>query len=101
MRLITRAFAVSTLALTLAGGIVVAQDRGDQDHRDQGHYVKHDDWKKGRHLQHDDWNRGSQVADWHTRNLRQPPKGYEWRLIDGQYVCANTDGVIFQVVVAH
>jgi Ni/Co efflux regulator RcnB len=99
MRLVHRAIAISTLALTLAGGIAVAQEgRPDQDHHD--HYVKHDDWKKGRHIQREDWNRGEQVADWRAYHLHEPPKGYEWRRIDGQYVCAKSDGVIFKVVVA-
>jgi Ni/Co efflux regulator RcnB len=101
MRLVHRAIAISTLALTLAGGVAIAQEgRPDQDHHDQSHYVKHDDWKKGRHIQREDWNRGEQVADWRAYHLHEPPKGYEWRRIDGQYVCAKSDGVIFKVVVA-
>jgi Ni/Co efflux regulator RcnB len=85
-----RAFAVSTLALTLAGGFALAQP---------GHYVKHPEWKKGYHMSSSDWGRGSQV-DWHAQHLRQPPAGYEWRMIDGNYVCANTSGVVFSVQVA-
>jgi Ni/Co efflux regulator RcnB len=100
MRLVHRAVAVSTLALTLAGGIAVAQDHPDQDHPDQSHYVRHDDWKKGNHIQNEDWSRGARVDDWKAHHLHQPPAGYEWRMIDGQYVCANNDGVILRVTVA-
>ena len=50
-------------------------------------------------MRHEDWDRGQRVDDWQGRHLRRPPRGYEWREIDGQYVLANPDGVIFQVVV--
>ena len=101
MNAFSRAFAVSTLAFTLTGGaaLAFAQDHpDDQAHHQQ--YVKHDEWHKGAKITHDDWGRGDAVADWHTHHLRKPPAGYEWRLIDGNYVCANSDGVIFSVVVA-
>lgn len=102
---IRKALAVSTLALTLVGGVAVAQDHNDQGHHDQdnhnqkGHYVHHSEWKKGYHMNHDDWGRGEQV-DWHAHHLHTPPAGYEWRLIDGNYVCANDSGVVFSVVIA-
>jgi Ni/Co efflux regulator RcnB len=98
MRRIAHALAVSTLALTLTGGITIAQDHPDQNHHDQ--YVRHDEWKKGYHMQHDDWARGEHV-DWHAHHLRRPPNGYEWREIDGNYVCANSDGVVYTTVVVH
>lgn len=41
------------------------------------------------------------IDNWRARHLRRPPAGYEWRELDGQYVLANTDGVIFQVVIPH
>jgi len=103
MNALSRAFAVSTLALTLTGSIAVAQDhhddgRDNQDHHQQ--YVHHDEWRKGSKINHDDWGRGGQV-DWHAQHLRRPPKGYEWRQVDGNYVLANNDGLIFSVVVGH
>jgi Ni/Co efflux regulator RcnB len=95
-----KALAVSTLAFTLVCGVSFAQDHHDQDNNDQhAHYVHHPEWKKGYHMQHDDWQRGEQV-DWRAHRLHTPPAGYEWRLIDGNYVCANTSGVVFSVVVA-
>jgi len=97
MKALCRALAVSTLAFTLTGGIVIAQDHPDQEHHQQ--YVQHKEWRKGRHIQNDDWSRGEQV-DWHSRHLHRPPAGYEWREVDGNYVCANSDGVIFSIVVA-
>jgi Ni/Co efflux regulator RcnB len=94
-----RVFAVSTLALTLAGSVAIAQDHhDDQDHHQQ--YVKHQEWHKGAKINHDDWGRGEQV-DWHAHHLRRPPNGYEWRYVDGNYVLANNDGLIFSVVIGH
>ena len=99
-----RAFAVSTVALSLMGSIAIAQDHpDDRDHHadQQHHYVHHDDWKKGHRINHDDWNRGERVEDWHSHHLRRPPSGYEWRYVDGNYVLANNDGLIFSVVIGH
>jgi Ni/Co efflux regulator RcnB len=94
-----RALAVSALALTLTGPIALAaQDHPDQDHHQQ--YVKHEEWKKGAKIKSDDWGRGEQV-DWHAHHLRKPPAGYEWRQVDGNFVLANNDGLIFSVVVSH
>ena len=65
--------------------------------------MKHDDWKKGAKIGHDDWGRGEVVAnaDWHTHHLRKPPAGYEWRMVDGNYVLAAVaTGVIASVVAA-
>jgi len=100
MNSVCRAFAVSTLALTLTGSLAFAQDHPeDRDHHDQ-HYVHHDDWKKGHHISHDDWNRGEAVSDWQTHHLRRPPSGYEWRYVDGNYVLARpSDGLIFSVTI--
>lgn len=53
----------------------------------------------GYHMPHNDWARGEQV-DWRAHHLHAPPTGYEWRLIDGNYVCANSNGVVFSVVIA-
>jgi len=99
MKALFRALAVSTLALTLAGGVSFAQDHPDQAHHQA--YVHHKEWRKGYHLNHDDWARGEPVPDWQTRHLRRPPAGYEWRMIDGNYVLANSDGVIYSVVIVH
>jgi Ni/Co efflux regulator RcnB len=105
MRPLLKTVAVGALALSFSGVPVIAQEHPDaQEHHDQDHhdqYVRHDDWKKGEHLRHEDWDRGTRVEDWQARHLHRPQKGYEWREIDGQYVMANPDGVIFEVVVPH
>jgi Ni/Co efflux regulator RcnB len=102
MRRFRRTLALSTLALTLTGGLAVAQDHHDNpsDHHDNGHYVKHDEWKKGARVNHDDWNRGDRV-DYRHYHLSAPPHGYEWRQVDGNYVLAAVaTGVIASVIVA-
>jgi Ni/Co efflux regulator RcnB len=120
MKSICRNLAVSTLAFSLIGSVTMAQDHHDdqqshdqrdqqssdhhdqqsRDQHDQQHYVHHKDWRKGGHISHDDWNRGAEV-DWRTRHLRQPPRGYEWREVDGNYVLAAVaTGVIASIIVA-
>jgi Ni/Co efflux regulator RcnB len=97
----------TTLALTLLSasltcGSVYAQDRDHHDHdNDNHHYVEHKDWKKGERIRHEDWDRGERV-DYRHYHLNEPPRGYEWRLIDGNYVLVNMgDFQIHTVVVAH
>jgi Ni/Co efflux regulator RcnB len=99
MRLIPRALALSTLAFTLSGGLVFAQDQSQDHQQEHQRYVHHPEWKTGAHIQHEDWDRGEQV-DWRAHHLKRPRKGYEWREIDGNYVLATSDGVIASVVVA-
>jgi Ni/Co efflux regulator RcnB len=82
-------------------GGALAQPRNDQRPGD-GHppsaVPSHSDWKKGQHIGHDDWARGAPV-DYRARHLRQPPRGYEWRDIDGRTIlAAAATGVIADVV---
>lgn len=93
-----RVVAVGVLAASLFGGVAFADDHDD--HRDNHHYVHHDEWKKGYHMRHEDWDRGERV-DYHTYHLHRPPSGYEWRLVDGNYVMAAiATGVVASVIVA-
>lgn len=63
-------------------------------------HARHD-WRKGGHIARNDWNRGSRV-DWHRHHLRQPPRGYEWRQVDGNYVLAAVaTGVIASIMLAN
>lgn len=104
MKPFVRTIVIPTLALTLAGLPVFGQDHHDdqhqQDQHKNTHYVHHQEWHKGARINHDDWNRGETV-DWHAHHLRQPPRGYEWREVDGNYVLAAVaTGVIASVIIA-
>jgi Ni/Co efflux regulator RcnB len=95
MKPMRKIVALSTLAMMLSGGLAFAQD-----HHDNHAYVRHDEWKKGAHINHDDWNRGEKV-DYRHYHLNAPPRGYEWREVDGNYVLAAVaTGVIASTIVA-
>ena len=85
--------ALTLLSASLAGGSAYAQDRDHHDN-DNHHYVEHREWKKGQQIRHEDWDRGERV-DYRQYHLNEPPRGYEWRLIDGNYVLVNVSN--FQV----
>jgi Ni/Co efflux regulator RcnB len=89
------------LAITLASANFSAiADDHDHDHHDNHAYVHHEDWKKGGHMHKEDWERGERV-DYHQHHLRAPPRGYEWREVDGNYVLAAVaTGVIASVIAA-
>jgi Ni/Co efflux regulator RcnB len=49
-------------------------------------------------MNHNDWDRGAKL-DWRSHHLRQPPHGYEWREVDGNYVlAAAATGVIASLI---
>jgi Ni/Co efflux regulator RcnB len=43
-------------------------------------------------------DRGDKV-DYHQYHLSAPPRGYEWRMVDGNYVLANTSNFQIRTVV--
>jgi Ni/Co efflux regulator RcnB len=61
----------------------------------------HHDWRKGSHIAAGDWGRGQHI-DYRAHHLRAPPRGYEWRQVDGNYVLAAVaGGLIASVILAH
>ena len=80
--------ALAVLSTSFMGSRAVAQEHHDN------HYVEHKEWKKGAAIRHEDWDRGEKV-DYHERHLAAPPRGYEWRNVDGNYVLANSSN--FQI----
>jgi Ni/Co efflux regulator RcnB len=94
MKKMYKIFAVTALGACLAGPLSFAQDRHDDP------YVRHDEWKKGYHMKEEDWHRAHPI-DYRTYHLKPPPRGYEWRSVDGNYVLAAVaTGVIASAVVA-
>jgi len=64
-----------------------AQDRG-QDYR----------WRRGQRMGYNDWNNAERV-DYRRYRLRQPPRGYEWRRQNDQFVLgAIATGVITSII---
>lgn len=89
-----------TVALSMLAAVLSAGTAFAQDHHDNHHYVRHDEWRKGEHIRKEDWNRGERV-DYRHYHLSPPPRGYEWRLVDGNYVLAAVaTGVIASAIVA-
>jgi Ni/Co efflux regulator RcnB len=87
--------ALALVAVLGTAGIALAQH--DDNHAG---YVKHDEWHKGAKINQNDWNRGAQV-DWHAHHLQSPPRGYEWREVDGNYVlAAAATGIIAATIIA-
>jgi Ni/Co efflux regulator RcnB len=59
-------------------------------------------WRKGGRIDRTDWNRGQRVNDWQRRHLQRPPRGYEWRQVDNNYVlAAAATGLIAALVLAN
>jgi len=83
----------------MAAPMAYAQPGRDHDRdRDRHEFHRHDEWRRGYHLRHEDWDRGERI-DWRARHLRRPPRGYEWREVDGNYVMAAVaTGIIASVI---
>jgi Ni/Co efflux regulator RcnB len=87
-------------SILLAIGLAAGNMQALADEHDNHQYVRHDEWRKGAKIQDEDWKRGEQI-DYKQQHLRAPPHGYEWRLVDGNYVLAAVaTGVIASVVAA-
>ena len=91
---------MATAALALlsgAAGAVHAQPHpGDHHGPAAGH-----NWRKGGRIARGDWSRGVHV-DYRSHHLRAPPRGYEWRQVDGNYVLAAVaTGVIADILLSH
>ncbi len=83
-----------------AVAVVAANSLALADDHDNHQYVRHEEWKKGAKIHDEDWQRGERV-DYAQHHLRAPPNGYEWRMVDGNYVLAAVaTGVIASVVAA-
>jgi Ni/Co efflux regulator RcnB len=94
MKNLHTALALAILSASLSGSVAIAQDH----HEDHQKYVEHKEWHKGAALKHEDWDRGEKI-DYHQHHLRTPPRGYEWRTVDGQYVLANSSNFQISTVI--
>ena len=105
MKSTLKLIAVAALSASMMGPVSFAQDHHEDhpaDHHDDHHdgYVRHDEWKKGYRMRQEDWARGQRI-DYRTYHLNAPPRGYEWRSVDGNYVMAAiATGLIASTIVA-
>jgi Ni/Co efflux regulator RcnB len=64
-----------------------AQDQGQSHH-----------WNRGERMGYNDWS-GAQTVDYRQHHLRHPPRGYEWRESNGQFIMAAVaTGVVASII---
>ena len=84
-------------------GNAMMMDRRD-DHRGNAMMMMnrpHHDWRKGGRIDRHDWDRGVRIRDYRHYHLSRPPRGYEWRRVDDNYVLAAVaGGLIASVILA-
>ena len=87
------------------------QDARQNDRRDDRHGPSfanrghdnygHRGWRKGGRIDRYDWNRGRRINDYRRYHLQRPPRGYEWRQVDNNYVlAAAATGLIAALIMA-
>ena len=97
-RLLIATTALTLLAAPLSGAFAQGWNGRHDDHR-PGPAMQHD-WHKGGRIERNDWNRGQRV-DYRRYHLSRPPRGYEWRRVDNNYVlAAAATGLIAGLVIA-
>ena len=94
MKKLHTVLALAILSTSLMGGVALAQD-----HHDNHSYVEHKEWKRGAAIKHEDWDRGDKIDYHQYKQLSAPPRGYEWRLVDGQYVLVNSSTFAIRTVI--
>jgi Ni/Co efflux regulator RcnB len=63
---------------------------------------QHRGWYKGGRIERNDWNRGQRISDYRRYHLNRPPRGYEWRRVDNNYVlAAAATGIIASILLAN
>lgn len=93
MKKLHMALALAILSTSLGGGVAIAQD-----HHDNHGYVEHKEWKRGAVIRHEDWERAERI-DYRQYHLKPPPPGYEWRMVDGQYILVNSKNFQIRTVI--
>jgi len=115
------AFAVLAAAVPIARADPPGGEHGHGGRgRDERHDERRDDWHRGhdgysgppghdRDHRGRQWARGQRVPrdarvvyvdDWRSHNLRPPPRGHRWALVDGQWLLvAVATGVIVDILI--
>jgi len=84
------------------GAHLQANARSDGQHAGWGQdYRGAHQWRRGQRIGYNDWS-GAQRVDYRQHNLRAPPRGYEWRESNGQYVLAAVaTGLIASIILSN
>ena len=97
---------IAAAAMSLLAPSLVLAQPGDRGH---GQYERRAGWgqeygggnhrfRHGERMGYND-GRGAQRVDYRRHNLRRPPRGYEWRQSNGQYILAAVaTGVIISAI---
>ena len=93
MKKLHTVLALAIFSTSLLGGAAIAQE-----HHDNHGYVEHKEWKRGAPIKHEDWDRGEKVH-YRQEHLSAPPRGYEWRTVDGNHVLANSSNFQIRTVI--
>jgi Ni/Co efflux regulator RcnB len=106
-RLLIATTALTLLVAPMSAAFAQGRDNDRHDNRPGNAMMmngnnRHNDWHKGGRIERNDWNRGQRVNDWQNRHLQRPPRGYEWRRVDNNYVlAAAATGLIAGLVLAN
>lgn len=58
-------------------------------------------WRRGERMGYNNWQ-GAQRVDYRQHHLRQPPRGYEWRESNGQFILAAfATGLIASIILSN
>jgi Ni/Co efflux regulator RcnB len=92
---------MKTLVMAIAAATLVAGAASAQDHPGWGHdQGAGHHWNKGERMGYNDWQ-SAQPVDYRAHHLRAPPRGYEWRESNGQYVLAAVaTGLVASIILA-
>ena len=100
------ALSLVLLASTVAPGLAQPHDerrgpwRGPHPGWEHQDAWRHEEWRRGGYIARDDWHRGHWI-DYRPYRLGAPPRGYEWREIDGRFVLAAIAGGLIADVILH
>ena len=80
--------AAASAALLASASVAVASQTNHHQQTSWGQDQGGDHhWRQGERMGRNDWAT-AQPIDYRAHHLRQPPRGYEWRQSNGQYVLA-------------
>jgi Ni/Co efflux regulator RcnB len=92
---------MKTLVMVIAAAALAAGAANAQGHAGWGHDqgASHK-WRQGERMGYNDWQH-AQPVDYRAHHLRAPPRGYQWRQSNGQYVLAAVaTGAIASIILA-